>query len=418
MPGGRRLYSSSNLYVSPLSTSVGGMVRRAMVSPLTSSSSLKRHLGSTSPVTSPHTPEESIREGKITEKEALILGYPYKLVDTVDALKETALCLNKSRLIALDIEAFCTESDRKHLGQISLIQACTDVYPVVFLIDVLVLSIALTKQYLAPVLENAAITKLFFDCRRDIEALSVQMGLTPNTALDLQLQFTALQWRLRSVNRRSGMAYVLKDVAGITRPAGHAAVHTAMTLGHRPVWDVRPLPAHFLDYAADDVRQILLLAPILERRCNGVVSMAAVHRLTARYAAHYGVGRLVEEEADEKSAEVNQTWLERDIGSGGKCAFCHAKGHTEAECFKKTNRTTRCTFCGDLGHTSRNCYQKHPQLLKCDLCGQVGHPASSCYKKNPCIHCGGFHNSANCHRHLQKGSYPGDSASKRAVYGK
>ncbi|CCW69478.1 unnamed protein product [Phytomonas sp. Hart1] len=430
----RRLHNSSSLFSSP---STGGRMRRAVgvsftpriASRLSIPSRPSVSSGLCSPLRpyvtfgSTSTPAlpvgTSTGKGRVTEKEAAILGYPYTLVDTAEALTEAARCLCQSSSIALDIEAFCTNGDTKHLGDISLIQLCSDVGSVVYLIDVLGLSPRQCREQLRPVLEDPAITTLFFDCRRDVEALRVQMGLTPSRALDLQLHFTALQWRLRGVNRRSGLGYVLQDIAGLAQQAeGNAAVHTAMTRGQRAVWDVRPLPAHFLAYAADDVRQIRLLGPALARAGDGVVSLDAIYSLTSLYVDHYARGGFVKDEPDEGSAEVNESWLERVIGPPGRCAFCHARGHTEAECFKKNNHPARCSFCGGLGHTSRNCYQKYPQLLKCDLCGQVGHQASSCFKTNPCIHCGGFHNSANCHRSLQKGSHHAEAASNRSAFPK
>eukprot|EP00658_Telonema_sp_P-2_P035764 TRINITY_DN25964_c0_g1_i1.p1 TRINITY_DN25964_c0_g1~~TRINITY_DN25964_c0_g1_i1.p1 ORF type:complete len:185 (-),score=37.89 TRINITY_DN25964_c0_g1_i1:82-636(-) len=109
-------------------------------------------------------------------------------------------------------------------------------------------------RHIEPLMTNPNIQKLMFDCRRDVEALSAQMKLKPAAVLDLQLYFTSIQWKTKSVNRRSGMTFVIKNVCGLTPQEGDSAVQAAMTLGNRPVWDIRPLPSHFLDYAADDVR--------------------------------------------------------------------------------------------------------------------------------------------------------------------
>lgn len=337
--------------------------------------------------------------------ELAVLKYPYEVVDTSDALESAVQSLRTATSIALDVEALCTSEKQKQLGAISLVQACSDAKPVVYVFDVLTLTVPTFVRTMAPLMSDTAVRKLFFDCRRDVEALSCQMQLTPRGVLDLQLYYTALQWKLRSVSRRSGMTYVLKNVAGIRRQEGDSAVQTAMAVGHRPVWDVRPLPSHFLEYAADDVRHTLLLSSALQRHAGGRVPIEAVDRLTSAYVEHYAVGRPVEHEADAHPAEVNTVWLERYIGPGGVCKFCGAKGHVEAECFKRLNGVVRCTFCGEAGHTSRNCYKKHPQLLKCELCGQLGHTAMSCFKANPCKHCGGLHSSANCHKRLREVKY-------------
>ncbi|AIO01910.1 hypothetical protein LPMP_342840 [Leishmania panamensis] len=340
----------------------------------------------------------SLSSSPVTSDCAAILKYPYQVISTEKELKEAVGVLQRSRQIAIDIEAFCTSEATKtpQLGRVSLVQTCSDVVPVVFLFDVLSLSVPIFTQVIRPVFNDETIRKLFFDCRRDIEALSTQMSLVPKRVLDLQLLFTAVQWKLRSVNRRSGMTYVLKNVAGIHRQEGDFAVQTAMVVGDRPVWDTRPLPEHFLEYAADDVRHIHLLStyfPSLTQQ----VSEAAVERLTEQYVQHYGVGHAVTVEADAQPAQVNTAWLERYIGPGGVCSFCGSKGHTEMECFRKLNGNVRCSFCGGVGHTARNCFQKHPELLKCDRCGQLGHSTANCFRANPCKHCGGNHRSENCH---------------------
>lgn len=333
------------------------------------------------------------------------LLYPYEVVDTVDKLRKAKKSFSTASCVALDVEALCTKDLKKQLGDISLIQACSDAAKVVYLFDVLTLPRDELKTCMKDIMDNDEIWKMFFDCRRDVEALHSQLGLVPRNVLDLQLYFTAWQWKLRSVHRRSSMGYVLKTVAGITRQEGDAAVQTAMTLGNRPVWDVRPLPEHFLEYAAGDVRHILLMAPHLEQRVGKVVPLDHVERITSRYVEHYSQATAVEDELDPSPAEVNVELLERFIGPGGVCNFCGATGHTETECFKKQNNALRCTFCGSIGHSSRNCYKQHPQLLKCESCGQVGHSKANCFKKNPCKFCGGNHKSNSCHKRLEKKKY-------------
>ncbi|EPY23800.1 hypothetical protein STCU_06048 [Strigomonas culicis] len=346
-----------------------------------------------------------------------ILAYPHKVVDTESALEESIDLLSHATSIALDVEAFCTPADvqTRHLGTISLVQACSDVSSTVYLFDALALRGVFRDKFKA-ILQNSDIVKYFFDCRRDVEALSCQMQLTPANVIDLQIYFTALQWKLRGVNRRSGMPYVLKQVAGVERQESDNFVQTAMTEGNRLVWDVRPLPPHFLAYAASDVRYILLLSQYFragprsgQQRGEAapaaapalpldLVSESAVRRLTAAYVEHYACGAPVAAEMDPKPAEMNRLWLERFVGPGGTCKYCGSRGHTESECFKRAQSVVKCSFCGQTGHTERSCYQKHPELLKCGVCGQIGHTSAHCFKKNPCKHCGGLHNSANCHR--------------------
>lgn len=345
----------------------------------------------------------------ISETDQAILKLPYKVIETPEAFSDAMRELSRSSSVSLDIEAFCTSGKERQLGTISLLQACSATTPVVYLFDVLTLTKPTFIAGIRPLLESTAITKLFFDCRRDVEALSCQMGVKPAKVLDLQLQFTALQWKLKSNSRRSGMTYVLKSLARIERQYTDSAVQTAMTCGGRAVWDVRPLPAHFLEYAADDVRHICLLEAHLRQRCDEMkIPVGSVERLTGSYVDSYAIGQPVTSEPDSRPAEVNASLLERYIGPGGSCAFCGARGHTEAECFKKEQgkaSTVRCTFCGQAGHTVGNCFNKNPQVLKCDLCGQIGHSADRCFKKNPCKHCGGQHSAANCHKYLRDISF-------------
>lgn len=350
--------------------------------------------------------------GPSPAKGADVLQYPYKLVDTPAALDEAVAVLRGASAVALDVEAFCrSDLDRRDLGTISLVQASCDKAPVVYLFDVLTLTPTLFRDAVQPLAGDASIQKLLFDCRRDVEALRCQMDLQLAGVLDLQLLFTARQWRLRSVNRRSSMTHVLRRVTGMERPEGDSAVQAAMTYGNRPVWDVRPLPPHFLEYAASDVRHIMLLARhMLPSSSTADPQWAplvdAVGRLTAQYVAHYGgTSAPVEVEADARPAEVSIAWLERYVGPGGVCALCGAKGHTDAECFRNQSGKLRCGYCGEAGHLSRNCFKRQPQMRKCSSCGQLGHTADSCFRKNPCEHCGGLHRSANCHHHLRHVKY-------------
>ena len=344
----------------------------------------------------PAAPNPAPSVEQLSAETRQVLSYPFEVVDTVEKLDETVAALHRSKSFALDIEAFCTtkQVDTVHLGQISLIQVCSTARPVVSIIDVLTLGIPAVVSKLRGLMEDVAVRKMLFDCRRDVEALSYQMKLKPAGVLDLQLFHTAVQWKLRSVNRRSSMNHVLKAMTGLLRQEGDSAVQAAMTLGNRPVWDVRPLPSHFLEYAADDVRNTLVLAASLMEKFPERID--AVERLTAQYVAHYAVEQPVAVEADPKAADVSIEWLERFLGPGGKCAFCGAKGHVEAECFRKQGGM-KCTHCGESGHIAKNCFKKFPQLLKCDKCGQLGHTGAKCFQRNPCKHCGGPHAAENCH---------------------
>jgi hypothetical protein len=329
------------------------------------------------------------------EEKLSALKFPHELIERESQLKRVADALISTDAFALDVEAFCTQSpDRLQLGDISLLQMCSPAEPVVYVVDVLTLGRPAVKEHLAPVLQSTQCRKLMFDCRRDVEAISWQLGITPVRVLDLQLMQAAASWKSRGTNRRSGLQYVLRQTCGVERQDGDSAVAAAMTLGNRAVWDVRPLPDHFIEYAADDVRHLLVMAEkMLVEHADRV---DAVERLTRQYVEHYAVGSPVEAEADPQPNVVHTEWLERFMGPAGSCSFCGQRGHTSSECFRRAGGTKKCTHCGETGHLANNCFKRYPQLLKCSHCGQLGHTASKCFQLKPCEHCGGQHPSSKC----------------------
>jgi hypothetical protein len=323
------------------------------------------------------------------------LHFPHRFIDRVGHLKDVADALATSKSFAIDVEAFCTQSpDKLQLGQVSLLQMCSHVEPCVYVVDVLTLGKDEVRKHLQPVMESKVIRKLMFDCRRDVEAISWQLGMNPAKVLDLQLLHAAVSWKLRGSNRRSGLQFVLRQMCKVERQEGDSAVAAAMTLGNRAVWDVRPLPDHFVEYAADDVRHLLLMADRMLVEFADRVE--AVERLTRQYVEHYAVGTPVTSEADPQPNVVHQEWLERFLGPAGNCAFCGQRGHTDSECFKRVGGVKKCTHCGEAGHLANQCFKKHPQLLKCAHCGQLGHTANRCFALKPCDHCGGQHSSDKC----------------------
>jgi hypothetical protein len=315
------------------------------------------------------------------------------VVNSAPQLKNAIDCILRSTKVAVDVEACVThDTSKPQLGQVSLIQLAAEHCDTVYLVDVLALGKEAVAASLSPMLSNDAIEKQFFDCRRDVEAFYSQLGVVTKGALDLQMLFTGSQWKSKSLNRRSSMSYVLKTVAGVTRQETDAAVQLAMTKGNRAVWDVRPLPDHFLEYAAGDVRHTLLLGQVMERTYSEL--LPAARRLTAEYTRHYSCP--VEYEVDINPIEVSTEWLEMFFGPGGVCNFCRQPGHLEVDCFRKAAGTVKCTHCGGMGHVAKSCFKRFPQKLKCEGCGQLGHTIDKCFKKNPCKSCGGAHSTENC----------------------
>ena len=418
LKGLRRATANFGAGISGLAPEAAGLFPSATSSATTSASSSSSFGGgrssgaSSSSSTSGSASSPSV--GGENETDFSILKYPYQVIDTEALLTSAVRAMAASKKFALDIEAYCTNnSHQKQLGTVSLLQVCPSSEPVVFLIDVVRLGVPTVIKHIGPVMTDNAVQKLMFDCRRDVEAMSSQMKLKPQGVLDIQLFFTSIQWKAKSVSRRSGMTYVLKNVCNLTRQEGDSAVQAAMTLGSRPVWDVRPLPPHFLEYAADDVRHILMLSKALQGSYASLTDPVA--RLTAQYVDHYAVERPVEVEADPKPHEVSADWLERFIGPGGRCGHCGMRGHVDSECFKKQTGNMRCSHCGEMGHLPKNCYKKFPQLLKCELCGQMGHTKHQCFQRNKCAFCGGGHRTDSCHKKLKQERYEAERAARQAA---
>ncbi|CUG89606.1 3'-5' exonuclease, putative [Bodo saltans] len=351
------------------------------------------HSSSEATTTVAATTEVPVCSPDVLHLASAVLKQPYTVISSSIQLQQASERILQSKKVAVDVEACVTHDvGRPQLGQVSLIQLASETCDTVYLIDVLTLGKEVVVDALSPVLSDPAVEKQFFDCRRDVEAFFGQLGIVTKGAVDLQMLFTGSQWKLKSLNRRSSMSYVLKTVAGVSRQETDAAVQLAMTKGNRAVWDVRPLPTHFLEYAAGDVRHTLLLGQVMEHTYKDL--LPAARRLTAEYTRHYSAP--VEYEVDINPIEVSSEWLEMFFGPGGVCQYCRQPGHLEADCFRKAAGTVKCTHCGGMGHVAKSCYKRFPQKLKCEGCGQLGHTIDRCFKKNPCKVCGGSHSTENC----------------------
>jgi hypothetical protein len=327
-----------------------------------------------------------------------VLGQRADVAAAVRGLVETAAP------VSIDVEALCTSRTTKHFGNVSLVQLCTATpAPAVYLVDVLAMGPGMAGDELRPLVENEAVTKYIFDCRRDVEALSTQLGLRPRGLLDIQLYYAAVQWKLRGSTKRNGVDTVFRAVVGdyeaeggvadgeAKRDGDHSEVVAAMEKGDSAVWDVRPLPPSFIEYAADDVRRVLLAAnALLEKHPE---RLRSADRLTQMYVSHYAQAKLVTHDIDPAPLQVNREWLEMLTGTGGTCSRCGQRGHTEDRCTQRAlnKKLPPCSVCGEVGHLPTACRKATPIVHICERCGCQGHPTRRCPLLTMCIKCGGLH---------------------------
>lgn len=319
------------------------------------------------------------------------------LVETEAELQTCYAALEGQECISLDLEAFCVhtepiEGQTRHHGKISLlqIQGCSAADPdsqPVYLVDVLALHDAI-KPVLGPLLEDTSIIKLIYDCRKDSEALAVQLGIRLAGTIDLQLATCIYRWKACGSSVRHGLNRTLSTMLdGAANQDQFKDVSEMMKL--LPTWDVRPLSGRLIEYAANDV---VSLYQLYERLNEHRVAATA---LTTKYLAHYSTGSLVEEEIDLQPHKVREEWLQEAGGIPGACKHCGKKGHDKAHCTRlllcencnkrghdkgHCNQLKKCGKCGKNGHDKDNCFQ----TVSCKFCGRTGHPPALCFKNKRC----------------------------------
>ena len=100
---------------------------------------------------------------------------------------------------------------------------------------------------LRELLENSAITKVIHDCREDQAILQSQFGIKLDNVFDTSAADTVL--RGVGPHSRRGLNAVLQNYANRRNTVKHTIDHYR--------WSERPLPAHMLEYAAQDVMHLI-----------------------------------------------------------------------------------------------------------------------------------------------------------------
>ena len=164
------------------------------------------------------------------------------LIETAQEL--TAFCekIADAEYIAIDTEFV---RDKTYFSKLCLIQiaspsdiACID--------PLVVQDLSALKSLFA----NSAQTKIFHAARQDLEILYSDLGLMPAPMFDTQIAATLL-----GLGEQIGYGNLVKHYLDINLAKQHA----------RTDWEQRPLSAEQLDYAANDVRYLIQMYPLVLR---------------------------------------------------------------------------------------------------------------------------------------------------------
>jgi len=178
---------------------------------------------------------------------------PYVYIDKIDeTLHNAILEIGSNSVIAIDCEGVAL--GRK--GKICLLQIATETN--VFLFDVQTLGASLFSSGLKAILEYHTPSKIFYDCRRDSDALFHQFDIRLKGVLDAAL--TEIFFRM--VNgmgnprylkgyRKCVETYLIIDNPYFSKLK--TQVSNMMTTDGTDFWELRPLPKEVLDYSAYDV---------------------------------------------------------------------------------------------------------------------------------------------------------------------
>lgn len=164
-------------------------------------------------------------------------------IDTAAALAEFCVALKDSEWLALDTE-FIREKTfypKLCLVQVGVPERCACIDP-------------LTLDSLQPLYEllfDTSITKVLHACAQDQEIFVHVNGRVPTPIFDTQLAAPLL-----GLAEQIGYGNFIKEMLGVTLDKAHA----------RTDWSRRPLSCDQLEYAADDVRYLAEVYPLVTQR--------------------------------------------------------------------------------------------------------------------------------------------------------
>ena len=163
-----------------------------------------------------------------------------QIIETAEELTVFCQQIANAEYIAVDTEFV---RDKTYYPKLCLIQiASSDAIACIDPIGLKDLSV------LKPVFTNPAQTKVFHAARQDMEILYSEFGVMPNPIFDTQVAATLL-----GLGEQIGYGNLVKSYLNINLSKQHA----------RADWEQRPLNQEQLEYAADDVRYLIQMYPLI-----------------------------------------------------------------------------------------------------------------------------------------------------------
>lgn len=198
--------------------------------------------------------------------QAMEIKNNYVLIDTSDALVSLCEKLQGSPWLAVDTEFL---REKTYFPKLCLVQIATPEW--VACIDTLVVS---DITSLLNLLYDRNVTKVMHAARQDMEIFYHLQGTLPQPIFDTQVAAPLLGYP-----DQAGYASLVESLLGVHLSKSHT----------RTDWSYRPLSIPQLHYAADDVRYLAALYPILRGRLE---SLGRIAWLDADFAdlsdpAHY-----------------------------------------------------------------------------------------------------------------------------------
>lgn len=164
----------------------------------------------------------------------------YVLIETEDRLAECCEELATQPWVAIDTEFM---REKTYYPELCLLQITGAGQ--IYCIDTLALQDTSALQNL---LDQRELIKVFHAARQDLEVLHFLCGMPPAPVFDTQIAAALLGY-----DDQLGYAALVEAVTGTVLPKTH----------QRTDWSRRPLPEAQLEYAADDVRYLRKLYPVM-----------------------------------------------------------------------------------------------------------------------------------------------------------